>query len=85
MCVYVCMCVCMYVYYVHPEVGVGIGIGGLPFSFGKGSGGRFRGSRKAAPREQGSVRGRRVLQIGEMVISAFRGLIGLGPASRVFR
>ena len=79
------MCVCMYVYYVHPEVGVGIGIGGLPFSFGKGSGGRFRGSRKAAPREQGSVRGRRVLQIGEMVISAFRGLIGLGPASRVFR
>jgi len=40
------MCVCMYVYYVHPEVGVAIG--GLPFSFGKGSGGRFRGSRKAA-------------------------------------
>ncbi len=53
------MCVCMYVYYVHP--GVGVAIGGLPFSFGKGSGGRFRGGRKAAPREQGSVR---VLEIG---------------------
>jgi hypothetical protein len=32
----------------------------------------------------GSHEGRKVLEIGEMVISAFIGLIGLGPASRVF-
>lgn len=51
------MCVCMYVYYVHP--GVGVAIGGLQFSFGKGSGGRFRGSRtkRAGEREGEDLEG----------------------------